>query len=57
LAAYSEWLKDIINEAKGSKYKDRLLFLNICSMYIDSKKGAMPTLSAYNRAFDLLTDL
>lgn len=54
----SEWLKDIINEASGkANIKDRLLFLNICSMYIDSKSElARNTLSAYNRAFDLLTE-
>ena len=55
----TEWLKNIIDVANGTvKPDDKLLFLNACSEYIQSKEGkrAANTLESYNRIYALLTE-
>jgi integrase len=55
----TEWLKNIIDIVNGKiKADDKLLFLNACSEYIQSKEGklAKNTLESYNRVFNLLTE-
>lgn len=55
----TDWLKNIIDVANGTvKPDDKLLFLNACSEYIQSKEGkrAANTLESYNRIYALLTE-
>ncbi|MFV5699982.1 tyrosine-type recombinase/integrase [Flavobacterium sp. ZT3R17] len=55
----TEWLKNIIDVVNGKiKADDKLLFLNACTEYIQSKEGklAKNTLDSYNRVFTLLTE-
>lgn len=54
----TEWLKTIIDVVNGKiKADEKLLFLNACAEYIESKsKLAKNTLDSYNRVFDLLTE-
>ena len=54
----TDWLRNIIGIATNKiLYDDKLLFLNACSEYINSKsKLAKNTLDSYNRVFALLTE-
>ncbi len=55
----TDWLKNIIDVVNEKvKPDDKLLFLNACAEYIQSKEGklAKNTLESYNRVFALLTE-
>lgn len=55
----TDWIKNIVDVVNGKiKADDKLLFLNACTQYIQSKelKLAKNTLDLYNRAFALLTE-
>ncbi|MFV8324016.1 tyrosine-type recombinase/integrase [Flavobacterium sp. LS2R12] len=55
----TDWLKNIVDVVNGKiKADDKLLFLNACTQYIQSKelKLAKNTIASYNRVFDLLTE-
>ncbi|MDI5897020.1 tyrosine-type recombinase/integrase [Flavobacterium yafengii] len=55
----TDWLKNIVDVVNGKiKADDKLLFLNACTEYIQSKEGklAKNTLDSYNRVFALLTE-